>query len=112
MEIKATIFPDAEVWLKENLPDMGVDSVAAVHRTSEVNLDGVTSYKDFEENKVKHCKLQDHLEALQLLCDKIGKTLFVGGLRGATELADAGNWDVEVVDAYYQLVFYKEVIYG
>lgn len=113
MTVTVTIFPDADKWLRENLADMTFDNVAAVVPTdSPLNLGGDNEYKDHEDGTTKMCSWDDHLKALDLLAQKIGKTLFVGGLKSPTELADAGNWDVEVVDAFYQLVYRQEVIYG
>lgn len=56
--------------------------------------------------------LAAHVKALQLPCDTIGRTLFVGGVNNPLKLADPGHWDVEVADAYLQLAMLGEVIYG
>lgn len=118
--IQLTIFEDAEKWLRENFRDLGWDSVAAVYPLESFNPDrgeklgrtGETKYEDREEASTKFCSMSDHVRALQLLCEQIGRTLFVGGLKSPFDLIDAGNWDVEVVDAYFQLVYHGKVIYG
>jgi len=56
--------------------------------------------------------MADYVDALRLLVEQIGVTLFVGGLKSTVQLLDLGNWDAEVVDAFYQLVYRKEIIYG
>lgn len=112
--IIAKCFDDAEAWLKENLVDLSIDSVSAVRpglRPSCFEEDQF-SMMDTEEGTVKFLKLQDFVEALQLLCDQIGLTLFVGGLKSPVALIDPCNWDVEVTDAFYQLAYHKKVIYG
>jgi hypothetical protein len=121
--ITVTIFEDAEAWLRENIEDINTDNVAAVYPIERVNLDGETKMVDVEEQDgvdedgdpkplEKIVTKADWLRGLQQLCEQVGKTLFVGCLKGPYELQDAGNWDAEVADAYYQLVFRGEVIYG
>lgn len=131
--IQVTVFEDAEAWLRKNLPDMQVDSVACVYPLTRFYPDGSTPYVDREElteeeyarlddhedlgplyrnGKIKQANMADHIRALQLLCEKVGDTLFVGGCNGPKDLVDPGNWDIEVTDAYFQLVFYGKVIYG
>lgn len=111
--IKATIFEDAEGWLRENLQDFEVDGISAVYRVSKLDLDGITQYHDEEENGTKAVSMADHVKALQLLCELIdGGKLFVGCIKGANQLTEPCNWDVEVVDAYFQLIYHGEVIYG
>lgn len=112
MPIILTIFENPEIWLKKNLPATESTCIFGVIRTSKVDLERTTHYQDVEEGGSFGCNLADHVKALQLLCEKIGRTLFVGGLKSPFELTDPGNWDVEVVDAYYQLVVYGEVLYG
>ncbi len=111
-KINLTIFEDAEKWIKKNVPLMSTDMVAVVQPITKFNYKSFTKYQDTEENLVKSCNLQDHIEALQLLCEQVGRTLFVGGIKSPYSLVDASNWDIEVVDAYYQLVFHKKVLYG
>lgn len=56
--------------------------------------------------------MEDQVKALRTLVKLVvGQALFVGGLKGG-EIADAGNWDVEVWDAFFQLCFHGKVIYG
>jgi len=111
-EIKATIFKDAETWITENMPYLVADNVCSISRTVFSPL-GLTKYKDYETGEVKMLSMQDHVNGLRLLCEEIdNKKLFVGGLKNAIELIDAGNWDAEVVDAYRQMCFYGKVIYG
>jgi hypothetical protein len=110
--ITLTVFEDPAAWLRQHVPDMRVDSVAGVQRISKFDPDGLTAYEDFEEQTKKDCDLAAHVWALQLLCEQVGRTLFVGGIKSPLELLDPGNWDVEVVDAYYQLVYYGKVLYG
>jgi hypothetical protein len=114
-QITATIFPNAEEWLKENLRDFAVDGIAAVYPypTYKFNADFGRTYFDEEEDKLKYATLNDHVAALKLLCELVDqKKLFVGGVTNAQELTDGCNWDVEVVDAYFQLIYHGEVIYG
>jgi hypothetical protein len=118
--IVMTIFPDPEAWLREHLRYLESDGVCCVYPIRR-DADGVpTRYIDEEyddENeshpdKERDRDMADHIRALQLLCEQIGRTLFVGGLKSPFDLLDAGNWDAEVVDAYWQLVYRREVIYG
>jgi hypothetical protein len=110
--IAIEIFPDAEAWLRENMPDMVTDTVAAVRPVGEFTMDAFTKYEDVEEGTTKDIFPYQHREALQKLCEQIGRTLFVGDLTSPFQLVDPANWDVEVVDAYWQLVYHGEVIYG
>lgn len=128
--ITLTIFDNAEEWLRINLPDMSTDRVACVRPVARArfNPDGLTEYEDVEDTSDdrvneededgnrygtlrKSCDMAAHVQALRLLCAQIGRTL-VGGLKSPFELVDPGNWDAEVVDAYYQLVMLGEVVYG
>lgn len=110
--ITATIIPEAETWLRENMPDLTGDTVCAVRPIGAIRSNGSVLYEDIEEGTRKVCAFSDHVAALQLLAAQIGKTLFVGSLTSPTQLEDPCNWDVEVVDAFWQLVYHKEVIYG
>ncbi len=112
-KISVEIFPDAEKWLKENLGDLTIDNVACVVPNKPLNKQGFyPEYIDNEENKTKAATMADHVKALQLLCEQIGVKLFVGGLKSPLQLLDAGNWDAEVADAFFQFVMLGEVIYG
>lgn len=121
--IQLTVFDNAEKWIKENLYYMSSDNVCAVrpvNAVSNVDKDNPVltnkhfpiQYEDIEEGTRKTCSLDDHVKALQLLCQDIGRSLFVGGIKSPFELQDPGNWDIEVVDAYWQLVYYGKVLYG
>lgn len=110
--ITLTIFPDAETWLITNADDLATDRVAAVYPTSSFHPRGLTHYRDQETGKKYRCNMEAHVKALQLLCEQIGRTLFVGGIKSPYDLTDPGSWDVEVVDAYFQLVCLGEVVYG
>lgn len=112
-KIDIVVFPDAEQWLEDNLKDIHTDRVAAVYPTSVYSKShNGARYRDDEENTERWCSIKDHIDALHLLCEQIGRTLFVGGIKSPFDLLDAGAWDAEVADAYYQLVYYKEVRYG
>jgi len=110
--IVLTIFSDPDRWLRENLPDINTDGIAACQPIESINLGGNTRYIDQEEGIEKICTWEDHVTALRLLCEQVGKTLFVGDIKNPADLTDAGCWDVEVADAYFQLVYRQEVIYG
>lgn len=113
-QITAVIFTDAEYWLTENLSDLVADSVCSIYKTVGFDKDFTCTYADEEENNAeKVATLTDHVKALQTLCELIdGKKLFVGCLKNAQELTDPCNWDAEVVDAFRQLIYHGEVIYG
>ena len=112
-QIKSNIFPDVEAFLKENLRDFFVDNVAAVYPVSDLTDDLVATYEDEEENETKTVDSAGHVAGLRKLCELVDKQeLFVGGVRAAIDLVDPCNWDVEVVDAYFQLLYHGEVIYG
>jgi len=114
-QITAAIFPNAEQWLTENMKDMGPDSITTVLPALHLSLKGKTLWKDYSEEATipkKYLTMTDYVKGLQLLSDQIGRTLFVGCLKSPIELIDPGNWDAEVVDAFYQLCYYGEVIYG
>lgn len=111
--ISVVVFEDPEAWLREHLPDMTIDSVACVYPIEPFNPNYKTTYEDCEENKKSEHNMNDHIEALKLLVNNIAsKKLFVGGIKNPLDLVDPCNWDVEVVDAYYQLVMYKKILYG
>lgn len=107
-----TIFEDAEAWLIENAQYIATDRVACVHPTSEFKPAGLTTYRDEEEEKTYDCDMAAHVKALQLLSESVGRTLYVGGIKNPFDLQDPGNWDIEVADAYFQLVALGEVVYG
>lgn len=117
--IAITVFEDAEKWIRENVPDLAWDNVAAVHpsfgprgRFEFDNRDAVATFVDDEDGSVRDVPFDDLVKGLRLLCETIGRTLFVGGIKTPHALTDPGAWDVEVVDAYWQLVYRGEVIYG
>lgn len=122
MKISIDIFEDAESWLRENIQDFIPDNVCAIQPKSKINFDGKTTLEDNEEETTKVVTKQDWLDALKILCQRIGTNwvdeegkeqgLFVGGINNPQQLTYAGNWDIEVVDAFYQLAYRKEVIYG
>ena len=112
-QINATIIPDAEAFLLENMPDMEVDRHCAITRSMYGTKAGAATYFDEEENAYKNVTLTEHVVALQKMAELIdAKKLYVGCLDSASELADMANWDVEVVDAFFQLAYHGEVIYG
>jgi hypothetical protein len=112
--IVAPIFEDAEAWLKDALPDMYVDGISPVYRTKLDKETFTGIYADEEEDGVrKEITLEHHVEGLKKLVELVAnKKLFVGGVRNPMDLVDMCNWDVEVVDAYFQLLYHGEVIYG
>lgn len=116
--ITITVFENAEEWLRENVRYLSSDSVACVRPVTRVNLNGKTMYEDVSGEMPKDlvspraCTLADHIRALRQLASEVGRTLFVGGIKHPLALQDAGNWDVEVTDAFWQFVMHKKVIYG
>ena len=110
--ITLTVFEDADAWLRENVRDLMADGVSVVYPNEPIVPGIGTEYVDTEEETRKYCLWSDHIDALQLLTEQIGRTLFVGGLKSPFDLVEPGNWDAEVVDAFFQLVYRKEVIYG
>lgn len=113
--ITATIISNAEEWIKTEVPDMCVDGVSCVYPVTNfcANLDGSTTFVDSYEGTKKNIPFERYIEALKMLATEIdNKKLFVGSLNFGAELADSCNWDVEVVDAYFQLIYHGEVIYG
>ena len=112
-QISTVIIEDAEAFIKENYDYMCTDRIAAVYPCSKFNPDGITKYYDEEEDVTKDCTMADHVRALVKLVDLVSnKQIFVGGVTNPMDLLDLGNWDTEVVDAYYQLIYHDEVIYG
>lgn len=114
--ITAPIIADAESWLKDAMPDMFVDGISSVWRT-KLHDDFSATYahlEDEDEAPVMVTKtLADHVKALELLIQQVtDKKLHVGGIKNPVDLTDMCNWDVEVTDAYFQLVVIGEVIYG
>ncbi len=108
--INATIISDAEAWIKENIRDLSTDGVSAMN-LDEVSSDFSISLYDEEENFVKTFTLEQQVAALQKLADDIGNNRLYVGI-AAQDLADPCYWDVEVVDAFFQLIYHGEVIYG
>lgn len=112
-QITAPIFSDAEAFLKDLLPDMYTDNIAAVYPDGKLTEDFGRSYFDEEEEESKFVTFEGHVEALKELVRLVSeKKLFVGGIKNPTDLAEDVNWDAEVVDAYFQLCYHGEVIYG
>lgn len=114
--ITATIFPDPLGWLRENANDFWPDSVSSMDRT-QINWDEPTvcELRDEEEELTdpKSLTADDLVAALAKLCELVNeRKLFVGGVRSAHDLRDGGNWDCEVVDAFWQIAYHGEVIYG
>lgn len=109
--IKIEVFADAEAWLRENIDDISGSSIGAVQPLGKIDLNGVTEYQDVEEGDTKDCTLNDHVNALELLTEQIGKTILAGGIENPHDLRDTGNWDWDVADAFFQLVFYGEIKY-
>lgn len=114
-QIKAVIFENAEEWLKEQLSGgyIATDRIAAVYPVKGVDENFGVTYYDSEEGVEKYVPFEKHVEALVKLVDLVSnKKLFVGGITNPIDLTDTGNWDVEVSDAFFQLCFHGEVIYG
>lgn len=118
------IFEDAESWIKDNLRNLATDSICSIY-FNKIDLDNFSIMVDSngnEDDREKVISLNDMVEGLRLLATQIGKTwtdatgqkrgLFVGGLTKPHQLVDPCNWDAEVVDAFFQLIFYRDVIYG
>lgn len=101
-----------EEFLKENLQDFFVDGVSAIQRRTAWFTNGAR-FVDVEEDTEKTLGLEDFVRATELLVQEIAnKKLFVGNITNPYDLQDAGNWDVEVVDALFQLAYHGKVIYG
>jgi hypothetical protein len=106
------VFSDPDAWIAANFKDLTWDSVSAVYPIGEFVPEGGTLFRDSEEGSEKTIFMDDLAYALQLLCGSLGTTLHVGGLTSPLQLRDPGNWDAEVVDAFFQLAYHREVIYG
>lgn len=102
-----------EQWLRDNIDVLSSDDLCVVYPIgSRTSLDEGITYFDEEERSGRKCSLEDHIQAWQMLSNRIGKTVFVGGLTSAKELEDPGNWDGEVVDVFWQLVYRRDIRYG
>ena len=120
--IVVPILDDAEKWLRENFHDLTTDSVCTILPDHKVDLDGWTRWTDSEEDSEKTLKMEDYVKGLTLLFNQIGRKwvdekgnqhgLFVGGITNPADLLDPCNWDAEVTDAFFQLCYHGEVIYG
>jgi hypothetical protein len=110
--ITLTIFDDPVAWLTENGPYIHADGVSAIVAVSPFRMDGKVKYEDREEGTKKSVTPEEHVEALRMLCEQVGRTLFVGGVNSPYDLLDPGRWDIEVYDAFRQLAYHKKVIYG
>lgn len=111
--ITATIIPDAEAFLTENLKDFAVDGISAVYPYTSFTPQLGRGYYDEEECNSKFVTFKEHVKGLQKLVSLISeKKLFVGGIENPVDLVDPCNWDAEVVDAYFQLLYHGEIIYG
>lgn len=120
--IVATIIPDAEAFIRDNIADIYscLDTVCAIVVQKKLKFDPFQNAvycdeggQDDPPNNVKTCTMNDHVQALKLLADLIGqRKLFVGGITNPADLADLGQWDAEVADAFMQLCYRGEVIYG
>ena len=118
------VFEGADEWLRENGADLTSDTVCACrpHEDESWKPGESMRYRDLEEDTEKVCSWADHVKALELLADQIGRRfigkdgkecgLFVGGIKHPSELLDPRCWDAEVTDAFWQLVYRGEVIYG
>jgi hypothetical protein len=112
-QISAVIIPNAEGFIKENLADFAVDGISAVYPHSKLTDQFGRTYFDEEEGKAKFVNFESHVTSLEKLVELISdKKLFVGGITNPVDLADPCNWDAEVVDAYFQILYHGEVIYG
>lgn len=110
--IVAVLFKDPQAFILHEVADMEVDNFCAVHPRGRMTEDGRV-YFDEEESVSKHCSMDEHVEALRKMVQLIdNQELFVGGIKCSLELTDPCNWDVEVFDAFNQLVYHGEVIYG
>lgn len=119
--ITAVIFADPLAWLHEERDALlavnydGASSMVVEEglRDDDFEKAVVCSLGDAEEGIDKAVTADDLISALRTLCELVdaGK-LHVGGVRSARDLTDACNWDAEVVDAFWQIVYHGEVIYG
>lgn len=113
-QISTAIIDDAEKWLKENIRDFSLDNFCAVYPKT-INEDFSINLCDEEEDD--KCKIITLAEQVEALCELVNRLtsgrLFVGGFsRSAVGIDDTSNWDVEVWDAFFQLCYHKDVIYG
>lgn len=116
--ITGILIQDPEAWLFKNNVDFIADATCSIVRKGK-NLDAGIVYYDNDEscdvpeadrNKLR--TMADHIAALQKLFGLVdAKQLHFGGLT-SVHLTDPCNWDAEVVDAYRQILYYGEVIYG
>lgn len=120
--ITIPVLDDAEKWIRDNFHDLMTDTVCSVLPDHKVDLDGGTRWTDSEEDSDKTLYMADYVKGLNFLFNQIGRKwkdekghdrgLFVGGITNPHDLLDPCNWDAEVVDAYFQLCYHGEVIYG
>jgi hypothetical protein len=113
--ISTPIFENAEEWLETQITGgyIATDDIAAVYPSGKYDEDFGCFFIDNEEGTAKYCDFERHVKALELLVKLVAtKQLFVGGITNPVDLTDTGNWDVEVSDAFFQLVYHGEVIYG
>lgn len=120
--ITVPILDDAEKWLRENFHDLTTDRVCTILPDHKVDLDGKSRWTDSEDGSEKFLDMNDYVKGLTLLFNQIGRKwvdgkgnqrgLFVGGITNPADLLDPCNWDAEVTDAFFQLCYYGEVIYG
>jgi len=115
-KIKVTLFENAEQWIKDEIENIisisSSDSVTSFrYRSGDLNKMEF-GFDDTEDGTRKVLRLPDLVKALQLLCDQIAVTVEVGMIKSPRELTDTCNWDVEVADAFLQLAYHGEVIYG
>lgn len=118
--IGGVIFADPVAWLREEAESVccldGVSSMRLISYRA-LNMDGPIACHVYDEEeddqKGKDLTPDDLVATLRKLCELVdGGKLFVGGVRKAQDLTDAGNWDAEVVDAFWQIAYHDEVIYG
>lgn len=117
--ISAVIFSDPYKWLKDEAEYIcHLDGISSMDVSGDPDMDAavaVTVFDECDESQTagKGATPDELVDALRKMCELIdGKKLFVGGLTSSHELTDTGNWDVEVTDAYWQIVYHGEVIYG
>lgn len=111
--IQSVVFPDPEKFIHDEVLTFDVDNVSACYPNGGFSNNGLLTIEDQHEGKSKLVTITGLVTALKQLCELIdGQKLFVGELKSAQELADPCNWDAEVVDAFWQLAYHGEVIYG
>lgn len=116
-EITVTVFDDAEAWLEENLEKVSGDRYCPVRPITDLNLEAgdgnpICTYRDFLKKKDFPATLDDHVEALILLVQRVVNELGIGEIESPWELLDPEAWDATVTDVFWQLVMYREVLYG